>query len=292
MKDNIGCFIVLILIVIVVGISSGVNAYKRSDNYMIKEARSQNDIENYELYIAQHPEGKHLDEAYDALFSKYSQRPSLEVINAYEHYKGSELGDKLHKLIGDRAQEDYNKAVAAHTEEVWSDFIGLYPEEFSQDAKSQLEILKAENEKSRWGTEAAAWKTASNRNTSGAYRKYLKLYPQGAHHKQAIDAQVTAILGEEHGELPPMDKTSYSYKSYSTISIHNSTSYTLTLLYSGKDSKQIVLSPGQQRTARFANGQYRIAASVDASNVRSYAGFETLDGSDYSVQYYISTSRY
>ena len=72
----------------------------------------------------------------------------------------------------------------------------------------------------------------------------------------------------------------------------NGTSYTLTILYSGPDSKRLVINAGGTKSVRLKNGQYRVAASVSAANVSNYAGSENLNGGSYNVDYYISTYRY
>ena len=72
----------------------------------------------------------------------------------------------------------------------------------------------------------------------------------------------------------------------------NDTQYTLTLLYSGTESKRIVISSYDSQGVQLKSGSYRIVASVDARRVRNFAGKEDLTGGIYSVNYYISTSRY
>ena len=127
--------------------------------------------------------------------------------------------------------------------------------------------------------------------TSAGYEKYLNLFPKGAHAKAAIDHLVDDVMSGSHGELPSMERTGYSSGSSSSVEVSNDTQYTLTLLYSGSsDSKRLVLSPHQTKTISLRNGRYRIAASVNAANVSSYAGSENLNGGTYSVSYYISTS--
>ena len=66
--------------------------------------------------------------------------------------------------------------------------------------------------------------------------------------------------------------------------------YILTILYSDRDSKRLVIEPNRSKSIRLKNGQYRTAASVSAYNVSNYAGKENLRGGSYSVDYYISTS--
>lgn len=151
-------------------------------------------------------------------------------------------------------------------------------------------------EKRKFGTESAAWQTAVSMQSELGYTKYLEYYPKGKHaneaEKRLIDLQVKNIFAGAHGQLPDMDKVGYGYGATSKISVHNNTGYTLTLLYSGNDSKRLVLKPNQKGNISLKNGKYYIAASVNSSNVSSYGGVENLSGGQYSVQYYISSSRY
>jgi hypothetical protein len=107
-----------------------------------------------------------------------------------------------------------------------------------------------------------------------------------------IDKEVDGIFRGEHGNLPSMERTSYITGDYSTVSIYNNTSYTLTIRYSGSDSRKINILSRQRSSISLPNGKYRIAASVNASNVRSFAGTENLSGGEYDSNYYIQTSRY
>ena len=122
------------------------------------------------------------------------------------------------------------------------------------------------------------------------------MYSNGAHkssaEKKIIDLQVASVYAGEHGELPSMDRIGYGGGASSTISVYNNTAYTLTLLYSGPDSKRLTIPSHQTGNVTLKNGYYRIAASVSAAGVRSFAGSENLNGGSYSVEYYIVTSRY
>ena len=155
-------------------------------------------------------------------------------------------------------------------------------------AKDSIEHMK-------WGTDAAAWDEANKQNTSLAYNTYLILYPNGKRVRQAkklaIDREVDDIIdSQDYGQLPAMDKISQGEGKISNISAFNNTSYTLTLRYSGIESKSISISPYTRRTITLTNGNYRVAASVNAYNVRNYAGTENLTGDNYFVEYYISHS--
>ena len=158
---------------------------------------------------------------------------------------------------------------------------------YSMDFESKNDELENQS----WDTESDAWQSALSVNTISAFTKYQSLYPKGAHIKQCekklIDLTVSDIFAGDHGDLPEMDRKGYGGGSTSYIKVTNSTSYTLTLLYSGPDSKRLVVPAGKTSSIRLKNGNYRVAASVFASNIRDFAGNETLHGGKYSIEYYI-----
>ena len=179
----------------------------------------------------------------------------------------------------------YNKAMNTGS---WALYMYELPEKHWRDAEKQQEAY----ENKAWGTEASAWKTAVSRSNQHAYTKYLELYPNGKHSKQAVEWLVDNVYSGSYGSLPSMEKVGFSQSSRSTIKVSNGTGYKLTVLYSGKDSKGLVIQPGGSASLNLPNGSYRVAASVTASNVRSFAGSEHLTGGNYEVSYYIETRRY
>ena len=188
----------------------------------------------------------------------------------------------------------YDEASSKNSIAAWEEYQKKVPKSEWADSQERIEDLK---EKARieaeraWKKESTAWQMAKAMGTSAGYEKYLNLFPKGAHAKAAIDNLVDDVMSGSHGELPSMERTGYSSGSSSSVEVSNDTQYTLTLLYSGSsDSKRLVLSPHQTKTISLRNGRYRIAASVNAANVSSYAGSENLNGGTYSVSYYISTS--
>jgi hypothetical protein len=185
----------------------------------------------------------------------------------------------------------------ANTTRIYDNYLKKYPRgKYSDEAKEKIEKQKEREEALKWNTETKAWKEATSQNTSTAYKKYLKLYPYGANVQRArklvIDKEVDEIFGSEHGKLPSMDKFSYGYGNSSLISIYNSTNYILTIRYSGSVSKQIEIAANSSRNFSLPNGNYRIAASVNTSNVRNYAGTENLTGGSYNAVYHIQTSNW
>lgn len=186
----------------------------------------------------------------------------------------------------------YNIAKKTATIAGWRAYQRAVPSSFFRDSEAKIEEI----ENKSWNTEAKAWSTAKKENTISAYQKYKNLYPKGSHIAQAekklIDLEVANVFAGSHGSLPSMDKTSWGSGPTAYISVTNRTSYTLTLRYSGPDSKKLVISPGRTSSVTLKNGRYRVAASVNASNVSNYAGVEDLSGGSYSVEYYISTHHF
>lgn len=171
----------------------------------------------------------------------------------------------------------------------WEEYQNAVPSDEYRDSGDRKSLVDT-----RWNSESNAWATAKSLNDIAAYEKYLSLFPNGRHRheadKKVIDMTVASTFAGDHGTLPEMDQIGYGGGSTSYISVTNRTSYTLTLMYSGNESKRLVLSPNSTESIRLKNGAYRIAASVSASNVSRYAGTETLNGGSYEVEYYISTS--
>lgn len=262
--------------------------------------------EKYEAYLKRYPNGKYVKEATSFIVDYYAEQPlqktsslyssSISTLSHFESvrdlFPGSALEHRMDSLIEAKVNLEYQKALDSETVEGLELYKILVSEKYWRDADQRIEDINSR----LWGTDSQAWKTAQKQNTLTAYNRYLELFPKGAHAKAAdkkvIDLSVTNIFAGDHGTLPGMDRTSYSSSGSNIITVSNDTQYTLTLLYSGPDSKRLVLSPRSSGSVRLPNGTYRVAASVAATNVRSYAGTETLSGGGYDVSYYISSSRY
>lgn len=168
----------------------------------------------------------------------------------------------------------------------------LPPIDYKQDFKSETKELEAKMAERDWGSEDTAWARACEINTRDSYQRYIAIYPNGAHRPDAsqrlIDIEVDDIMNGEHGNLPKMKWVSEDEDSpTSTITVENGTRFPLTVMYSGEDSRSIVIAPGAKGAVTLPNGRYKIAASVPAANVRPFAGNETFRGGSYEVCYVI-----
>lgn len=212
------------------------------------------------------------------------------------------LSSEMDSLLNSCIRHQYQYVLQSDSIEEWDHFIsqigklGVYDFDTLSNQRDSVKHRLDAMEQTKWRNEAYAWATACDINTVASYNKYLSFHPSGSHsglaNKRAIDLEVDSILAGEHGDLTSMDKSFSGRGSTSTVSVTNDTQYTLTLLYSGSTSKRLVLKPHSSQTITLPNGSYRIAASVNAGGVRSYAGTESLTGGGYDVSYYISTTRF
>lgn len=221
----------------------------------------------------------------------YSQEPSgLGYLKDFiGHCPSSIYKDRAQERVRALVDSLYYEASRKNTYAAWKEYRLAVPVEDYKDSDERMAAADT-----RWSSDRAAWATALSLNSIAGYKKYLSLFPNGRHRREAdkklIDMSVAFAFAGEHGDLPQMDQVVYGGGSTATISVTNRTSYTLTLMYSGNESKRLVLSPKSTGSVRLKNGSYRIVASIDASNVRDYAGVETIKGGAYEVEYYISTA--
>lgn len=164
-----------------------------------------------------------------------------------------------------------------------------YNNKYSDDRFKELDEALKERD---WNSEPTAWERATSLDNIDGYVKYMAMYPNGEHRPQAstrlIDLEVEDALAHPHENLPGFERVEANDESpTSTIIIKNNTAYPLTVMYSGPDSKSVVISSGNTGTVTVENGRYKIAASVPARNVRPYAGLEFLEGGTYKVGFWV-----
>lgn len=140
-----------------------------------------------------------------------------------------------------------------------------------------------------------AYANAVESENSKTWKQFLEDYPNHPNkddiEKTIIMLEVSEIFNGEYGEIPASLLLGDRNNSQSEIDIKNNTKYTLTLRYSGKEVKKVSIAPFSNMSIKLKSGIYRVAASVNASNVRNFAGQESLFG-EYSSSYYISTTTY
>lgn len=170
------------------------------------------------------------------------------------------------------------------------------PIEHNRYKDERLKELEKNMQERDWGTESTAWEAARKANTKESYQRYLAMYPYAAHsadaNRRLIDLRVNDVLNSNHDQLPGMTRVYADDESpTSTIIIENGTNMPLTVMYSGAESKSIIIPEGSRMALTIKNGYYRIAASVPAANIHPFAGSENLAGGQYEVTYIIVPKR-
>ena len=139
------------------------------------------------------------------------------------------------------------------------------------------------------------WEKALKKHSIEGYVQFLKSHPKSAFAEKArgmiVDLEVSDIMRGKHGELPSPTRTSEDPgRTYSIVRIHNDTKYNLTIRYSGPESFKAAFSADEKGAIELLRGQYRVAASVDASSVQNYAGTMKSEGGEYQSQFYIQST--
>lgn len=166
------------------------------------------------------------------------------------------------------------------------------PAGYGKFSDDKLKELEEEMKERDWNKEETAWVRASELDTEEAYTRYLAMYPYGIHRgdadKRIIDLRIMIALNSAHNELPGIKHVESDEDSpTSTVVINNCTEYPLTVMYSGDDTKSIIISVGHKATITVNNGDYSIAASVPDTKVRPYAGTTVFSGGRYETSFYV-----
>ncbi len=180
-------------------------------------------------------------------------------------------------------EKEWRFTQGLNTLEGYLDFQQKFPtSRHNDEAQEMIDALQMEKD----------WQQAQEENSIAAYRSFIAAYPGTPYAQQAesriIDLEVGNIFSGEHSTLPEAQLVASDGSGINTIEIENRTDYTLTVRYSGSQSKRLVLRPRSEGSVKLVNGRYRITASVSSSAVVPFAGTQTLEGGTYSSVYYIS----
>jgi hypothetical protein len=181
-----------------------------------------------------------------------------------------------------RMEQVWKKTLVAGSLDALLQFTAGYPRSpHLLQADSLMEKLQAEKD----------WLETQRLGTGEAFQNFIKKYPKTVFTAKAestlIALEVTGILSKEHSTLPSPQRLTATGSNMSSVEIENQTRYTLTVRYSGKDSKRLTVRANDKISVTLANGGYRVAASVSAYNVVPFAGDQVLEGGEYSSRYFI-----
>lgn len=286
------------LIVTAIGLGGGIgwdeleryNARQQKAREALDDAVSIGNINSLYTFLSDYSDTKWADEAYSMLFDKCKISGWKEIIKFAGTYYNTEWGTSAYSVATEKCDSIFSATGLGYMSE-------------SDEYKATLDSLKIGSyeplityiENIEWENEETAWAMAVRNNTVDFYNKFIEKYPNSTYaskaEKRIIDLEVNNVFNSSYDELPSMNRSGYSNSSTSTISIYNNTSYTLTVMYSGRDSKKVVIAPQGRTFVSLPNGNYRCVASI-SGNARNHAGSEILDGGSYEVEYYIVTTSY
>ena len=289
-------------------------------------ARCKNE-ESYKCYIAHFPNGTHSEEINQKIRKINNRRriigvsavtiPFLTIIvfiAAFlihsnhvdeERYRIAESGgiNTLYKLskdfqyssIGKRAKERvehicdslFTIAVESGTKDGWLSYQNSVPKEYSKKVIEKNKALE-----SIFISEETAWNYCESIRIVPFYEEYLRRYPNGDNssiaEKRIVEILMEQVQNSEYGNLPQMDKILAKSQSTSEITIGNNTRHLLTMIFSGKDSKRVIINPNNVGDVSLRNGEYKMAVILDDPEETCFAGVHNLDGGFYDVEYYKS----
>jgi outer membrane protein assembly factor BamD (BamD/ComL family) len=124
------------------------------------------------------------------------------------------------------------------------------------------------------------------------YKKFLNRHPNHPHktwiEKRIIDLEVKEIAAGDYGVLPPAQPIQLGGRN-AIVQVNNKTDYELSVRYSGPESKKLVIPTGAIKSISLPPGEYQVAATVTARNIRNYFGRDKIHGGSYSSEFYIKS---
>lgn len=219
------------------------------DDPVWQTAQYSGDIHKINDYLKEYPSGKHTDEA-------TSQRI-------------------------DFADAEWDQTMNSRSETAIRQFINNYQN--TPHIKDAEKLINKLYNDFTWVNE---------QDTIEPYRQFLEYNPKTPNRsyitKKIIDLEVASIAVGVHDSLPKSQSISTNpMAANADITVHNETSYQLTIRYSGPDSKKIIVPSYASKRFTLVVGSYTVAASLYAANVRDYVGTEMMRGGSYEVEYYI-----
>jgi hypothetical protein len=253
------------------------------------QAMETDQIEALRGYVRVYPDGKHLDaakqrvtELADAQWKPISDTDSKnEVLKFLRRYPETTKTSEAEARIVTIADGQWRKIAASRSVPAINKFLEDYPETtMRSEAEHRIQELYNDWDWVREQDSLDHFNRFVARNPNHPERRWID--------KRIIDLEVREIAAGEYGEMPRAQPLSYGGSTVE-VEVVNQTDYELTVRYSGPDSKKLVIPKGETQKVSFPPGDYKVAASVTAANVRNYYGADTMRGGKYSSSFYIQS---
>lgn len=253
-----------------------------------QRAVSQDKVSSYENFINRFPSSEYADAAEERIRilrepEVWSQAQETDHIDAFREYlRNYPDGKHINKAkarVVEIADSQWDLISLSRSEVEIRNFLKRYPET-SKTATAEARIQELFND----------WAWIREQDSLEHYKRFVTRFPNHPERrwmeKRIIDLEVNEIAAGEHGEMPRAQLLSYG-GSVVELEVENQTGYELSVRYSGPDSRKLVIPKGASQTVSLPPGEYKIAASVTAANVRNYYGTDTMRGGQYSSSFYI-----
>jgi outer membrane protein assembly factor BamD (BamD/ComL family) len=218
------------------------------------------------------------DAKWETISKTSSKNEVLKFLNAYpETTKTTEAEARIVTI----ADAQWAKISMSRSVPAINAFLADYPETSMRHAAEQRVQQLYDD-----------WDWVREQDTLAHFQRFVARHPDHPERawidKRIIDLEVKEIAAGEYGELPPAQPLRIGGAT-ATVEVDNQTGYELTVRYSGPDSKKLIIPKGATQSVSLPPGDYQVAASVSAANVRNYYGKDTMRGGQYSSSFYIQT---
>lgn len=239
-------------------------------------------IESYKNFIDRFPDSKYSNESIFWLKIKSDNKVERFHEYMYTYSNGkyrNEVKDKIIKI----ADKKWNFISTSRSEvEIKKFIVKYYGSTKITNAKARLQELSND------------WQWVKEQHSLKYYRNFITLFPFHPKkkwiNKQIIDLEVKEISSGKYGNMPQAQPLSFG-GSRVRVEVENQTRYELTVRYSSPlSSKKLIISSNSKKTVSLLPSNYKVAASVNASNVRNYYGEDSMRAGKYSSSFYINRS--
>lgn len=137
-------------------------------------------------YIASNSRSRHdREDALYLLFNTYRKRSLLNLYDFCLRHRGEAYTEEALAIVIHKADSLYEMTKDVNTEQAWSDYLVTVPEDFHHDALDRYNEFRWAHTAELWDTEEKAWEQASRQKGKEAFKRYVKLYPDGLHVAEA-----------------------------------------------------------------------------------------------------------
>jgi outer membrane protein assembly factor BamD (BamD/ComL family) len=253
---------------------------------LIAKTNSRNEILRFQL---DYPENTKSSEIYarriaiaDAKWETIAQSGSVSTLRDFLKFNPETTKAKdVNTRIAALADSEWTTFSTSRSPQEIKKFLADYPEtSMKEAAEKRINELYDDIEWVKEQDSLVDYNRFLSRNPMHPQREWVE--------KRVVDMEVMAIADDEHDKLSPSQPLRIGGQ-VTTMEIENATVYELTVRYSGPGSKKITIPKLTTKTLTILPGEYKVAASVIATNVRNYYGIDTILGGHYSTKFYIKT---